>query len=61
MSKKPIEVKNKTNSQSRKYFSIKKQTVRYFIKFNKIDTKKPYKKGIEVLLKITSGNIKKKS
>ena len=43
MNKKPIEVKNKTNSQLRRYFSIKKQTVRYFIKFNKTDTKKPYK------------------
>ena len=43
MNKKPIEVKNKTNSQSRKYFSIKKQTGRYFTKFSKTDIKKPYK------------------
>ena len=43
MSKKPIEAKSKTNSQLKKYFSIKKQTVRYFTKFSKMDTKKPYK------------------
>ena len=59
----------KTNSQLRRYFSIIKQIVNYFIKFNKKDiknyikTKKElkifYKKSIGVLLKIISGNIKK--
>ena len=49
---------------------MRKQTVRHFIKFSKTDTKKLYKnqnefrtfyrKGIGVLSKITSGNIKKK-
>ena len=43
MNKKPIEVKNKTNSQLKRYFSITKQMVKYFIKFNKTDTKKPHK------------------
>ena len=43
MSKKPIEGKSKTNSQSRRYFNIKKQTVRYSTKFSRADTKKPYK------------------
>ena len=43
MSKKPIEVKSKINGQSRRYFSIKKWTVKYFIKFSRTDTKKLYK------------------
>ena len=54
----------------RKYLSIKKQIVKYFIKFNikniknYIGTKKEfrifYRKGIRVLLKNILSNIKKK-
>ena len=65
-----IEVKSKTNSQLRKYLSIIRQIVSYFIKFNKKDIKnyiktkgefrKFYRKGIGVLLKNILGNIKKK-
>ena len=43
MNKKSIEVKNKINGQLKRYFSIIKQMVRHFIKFNKMDTKKPHK------------------
>ena len=43
MNKRPTEVKSKTNGQLKKYFSIRKWTVRYFIKFNKMDTKKPHR------------------
>ena len=43
MNKKPIEVKSKINSQLRGYFSTIKQIISYFIKFSRIDTKKPYK------------------
>ena len=43
INKKPIEDKNKTNSQLKKYFSIIKQTVKYFTKFNRTDIKKLYK------------------
>ena len=59
----------KTNSQLKRYFSIIKQIVNYFIKFNRkgiknyIGTKREpnifYKKGTGVLLEITSGNIEK--
>ena len=54
------------NSQLRRYFNIIRQTVKYFIKFDKknhIKTKREfkkfYRKSIEVLLKNISGNIKK--
>ena len=43
MNKKPIRIKNKTNSELKKYFNIIKQIVKYFIKFSKINTKKLYK------------------
>ena len=43
INKKLTEVKNKINSQLKRYFSIIKQMVKYIIKFNKMDIKKPYK------------------
>ena len=43
INKKPTEVKNKTNSQLRKYFNIIKQIDKCITKFNKMGIKKLYK------------------
>ena len=45
----PIEIKNRTNSQLKKYFNITKQIINYFIKFNKKDIKKTIQKPKENL------------
>ena len=59
INKKPIEVKNKINSQLKRYFSIIKWVLRNYIK-TKREFGTFYGKGKKVLLKIILGNIKKK-
>ena len=38
-----IEIKSKTNGQLKRYFSMIKWIVSYFIKFSRMDTKKLYR------------------